>query len=146
MIKRQLDVLPFDQQNRIEVRDAIFEDVIGPDEHGRALCMGVCIKPTSSRSTTSSNYYHSEIARLEKEANERDTRYREEVEARENRHQEEIDMVRADLENEIQERVARAKRETLAEARLEIARIIREAGIPLPPAAAAAFDTIDNHA
>ena len=55
-------------------------------------------------------------------------------------------MVRADLENEIQERVARAKRETLAESSLEIARMIQEASISLPPAAAAGVDTIDNHA
>ncbi|KAM7528781.1 hypothetical protein LguiB_032191 [Lonicera macranthoides] len=71
------------EQNDVEVRDKIFEEVVGPDGHSRALCMGTSIRPTPKRSRASSSsdkILEVEIARIRKEAEEERIRHKEELE------------------------------------------------------------------
>lgn len=73
-----MNAIEEEQQNDPKVRDQIFEDVIGRDGHGRALCRGVGIRPPSVRSMPS-HFYESEIERLKKRIEEGETRHREEI-------------------------------------------------------------------
>ena len=71
-----------EEQNDVEVRDKIFEEVVGIDAHGRALCMGTGIRPAPKRSRASSSSDKNlevEIARIREEAEEERIRHKEEL-------------------------------------------------------------------
>ncbi|KAF6151325.1 hypothetical protein GIB67_040598 [Kingdonia uniflora] len=78
-IRRRLLELPEEErETNIEARDKIFKDVIGEDGHGRVLCKGVvaCPKNVKSRSSSLSfENYEDELAKLRREANEREARH-----------------------------------------------------------------------
>ncbi|KAM7519316.1 hypothetical protein LguiB_018278 [Lonicera macranthoides] len=80
--KRLEDYLP-EEQNDLEVRNKIFEDVVGQDGHGWALCMGTGIRPTPKRVRVSSSSYKNlevEIAQIREEAKEERNRHKKELE------------------------------------------------------------------
>ncbi|KAM7528455.1 hypothetical protein LguiB_031865 [Lonicera macranthoides] len=54
-IKKRLEDYSPEEHNDLEIRNKIFEDVVGQDGHGRALCMGTGIRPTPKRSRVSSS-------------------------------------------------------------------------------------------
>ena len=61
-----------EEQNDLEVRNKIFEEVVGQDGHGRALCMGTGIAPKHSRASFSSyKNLEVEIARTRQKADRR---------------------------------------------------------------------------
>ncbi|KAM7522785.1 hypothetical protein LguiA_012687 [Lonicera macranthoides] len=100
-IDRRLDELPREEQTNHEVRDRIFEDVVGHDGHGRVHCMGVGVRPNPIRMRSSSHFYENQIAQLREEAEEREVRYRQEVEEREMRHQQELEQAKVEMRMEL---------------------------------------------
>ena len=85
-----------EELNDVDVRDKIFEEVVGEDGHSRALCMGVGIQPAPKRlkaTPSSSQHYKVDIARLRQEAEKREKHDQE----REICHQEKLQQVRAEM-------------------------------------------------
>ncbi|KAM7490934.1 hypothetical protein LguiA_033855 [Lonicera macranthoides] len=82
-IKKRLEDYSPEEQNDLEIRNKIFEEVVGQDGHGWALCMGTGIRPTPKRSRASSSSDKSievEIAQIREEAEEKRIRHKEELE------------------------------------------------------------------
>ncbi|KAM7513520.1 hypothetical protein LguiA_003103 [Lonicera macranthoides] len=71
-----------EEQNNLEVRNKIFEEVVGQDGHGWALCMGTGIRPAPKRarvSSSSDKNLEVEIAQIREEAEEERNRHKEEL-------------------------------------------------------------------
>ncbi|KAM7466039.1 hypothetical protein LguiB_013601 [Lonicera macranthoides] len=82
-IKKSLEDYSPEEQNDLEVRNKIFEEVVGQDWHGWALCMGTGIRPAPKRarvSSSSDKNLEVEIAQIREEAEEERNHHKEELE------------------------------------------------------------------
>ncbi|KAM7517550.1 hypothetical protein LguiB_016591 [Lonicera macranthoides] len=81
-IRKRLEDYSPEEQNNLEVRNKIFEEVVGQDGHGWALCMGTGIRPAPKRarvSSSSDKNLEVEIAQIREEAEEERNRHKEEL-------------------------------------------------------------------